>query len=328
LALHLRNHYGIDSRFIIRDLDGEPPQVLKHRFAVHLLPPVSEWEPLATRIVQRVSPRVVVVDMLSGGGKFLKMLRSEALDLKTITMDDRGEGLKYAMFSINAILETSEATFCGPDYAIISSSSECPLVPRAKVEEVLLCFGGYDHNGLTVKALKSIVGMGKCLNVTALIGSAFHNENELLDLAASGKIGRFDIIKETSNIGFFLKRADIGIVSGGLTLFEAMHCGLPTMALCQYEHQVATSARYQKEGAVVNLGLGTRIDRSRIGGELESLIDDYPRRAALSKRAAELVDGKGLQRVAEIINAITKDNMIPAEVNIPRTKTIKVCSSI
>ena len=313
LAICLRGVYKINSRFIIRDLDGEPPRVLHHRFAVHLLPPVSDWEISALRIIKRVAPQLVVVDALDKGGRFLRNLKTELPQIPTITLDDTGEGLEYATCSINGMLESSKANYNGPDYAIILSGDETPAGVRPDVGEVFLSFGGYDHNNLTLKALEALTKLKRPLNVTALVGASFHDERKLLDLADKSEIGRLDIIRESPNIGSLLKKSDIGIVSGGITLFEAMHCGIPSLVISQYELQTATAARFHLKNAVIDLGLGESIDTGKISESVESLINDYSRRKALSQRAAELVDGRGLWRIAEIVNVIARPEAVAAK---------------
>ncbi|MCP4634083.1 MAG: hypothetical protein GY855_14255 [candidate division Zixibacteria bacterium] len=302
LALLLREKYGINSRFLTRDLDGRPPDALYYRFPVHLIPPVPNWEKTAMRIVQRIDPSLVVVDLLDKGSSFLETLSIETPEIPTITMDDTGMGLDFATCSINSILEHPKATYNGPDYLILSSGVTEVDEPQKKVEEIFLCFGGYDHNDLTVKVLEAVTVLKRRFKVTVLVGRAFLNEEVLISITENKNVERVDIIKETSNIAYLLKKADIGIVSGGLTLYEAMNCGLPVMVLSQYEHQAITAARFHKAKAVIDLGLGSKVVESRLVAELENLCDDYRSRLSLSSKAASLVDGKGINRVAEIIN--------------------------
>ncbi|MBD3170558.1 MAG: hypothetical protein GF307_13825 [candidate division Zixibacteria bacterium] len=324
LAIYLRDTYKVNSRFIIRDLDGEPPLVLHHRFAVHLLPPVSDWETPAMRIVKRVNPQLVVVDMLDNGGKFLKLLHDQAPAIPTITMDDLGMGLDYASCGINSILEDERAEFNGEDFVILASGEESAKVIKDEVKEVFLSFGGFDFGGLTAKALRSLTLLDEKLEVTALVGRSYNNEEKLLGIASGSNIRRLDIVRETSNIGYLLKKSDISIVAGGLTLYESMHCGLPTMVLCQYDHQVGTAAKFQSKGAAINLGLGEKVDDEFVSSQVKALIDDYDKRKNLSETAAGLVDGKGLRRVAEIINTLANHRFQVSKARVKVSELTKV----
>ncbi len=302
LAIHLRNSYNIESRFIIRDLNGRPPFVINYKFAVHLLPPVNEWQPLALKIVDRLNPQLVVVDMLDKGDTFLKILKEKLPDIPTLTFDDTDDGIKNASISINGIMEHPAADFSGPDYVILSSGSEAPMIPRREVKEIFLCFGGYDHNHLTKKSIKALCNLNRKIKVTAVVGHSFSYDTSDPNSYSCANILGLDIIRETSNIGYLIKKADIGIVSGGLTLYEALHCGLPTIALNQYRHQTETAENFAKKGATINLGLGSETNIETIAEAVKSLMNNYAQRMALSKQARGLVDGKGLHRIAEIIN--------------------------
>jgi spore coat polysaccharide biosynthesis predicted glycosyltransferase SpsG len=102
-------------------------------------------------------------------------------------------------------------------------------------------------------------------------------------------------------------RADLAIVAGGLTMHEAMAAGTPAIAVCQQvRHQAEMAARFQAQGAMLSLGKGEGLAEAEIAKAVSALAADPGRRRAMSRRGQELVDGRGTQRVAEILAALAR----------------------
>jgi dTDP-4-amino-4,6-dideoxy-D-galactose acyltransferase len=86
-----------------------------------------------------------------------------------------------------------------------------------------------------------------------------------------------------------------------LTLFEALAHGVPAIAVPQYEHQERTIRRLARRRALVPIDTGDGASvGERVRTALTTLLADAEARAALRRRALEVVDGQGLRRVAEL----------------------------
>jgi spore coat polysaccharide biosynthesis predicted glycosyltransferase SpsG len=304
LALSLRERFRISSRFIIRDLSSEPQRLLKNRFVVHLLPPVEAWEQSALKIVNRIDPELTVIDMGDNGERFLELLHENRPELTTMVLDSSGGSLDRADYSINALIDNPRAACNGPEYAIVETGDQSPQVVRKSSREILICLNDQEGEQTVLKALESVIELKSPLDVTVLVNDGFNDSEKLLRIASNRLSGRLDIIKGTSNIGYFLKKTDVGIVSGDPIMFEAMHCGLPSIVLNRDREQLRYSEKFQSRGAVINLGLVSQVERTKLTKALDMLVDNYPRRLALSRKAVKLVDGQGLRRLTEIINML------------------------
>jgi len=92
-----------------------------------------------------------------------------------------------------------------------------------------------------------------------------------------------------------LATSDLVVTAGGVTLLEALALGRPTVVVVTAENQRIAAEHVASAGAAV---LSTADAAAR---DAVALATDPARRRALSKRAAELVDGRGADRVAAAI---------------------------
>ena len=89
---------------------------------------------------------------------------------------------------------------------------------------------------------------------------------------------------------------DIGLVSGGNTIYELAATGTPGIALSQND--------MEKERTKLFSDYGIILDGDENGGliySIKKLMNDYGLRKKMSRKGQELVDGKGIDRVVEII---------------------------
>jgi len=105
-----------------------------------------------------------------------------------------------------------------------------------------------------------------------------------------------------------LNRADIAIVAGGVTLYEACALGVPAVGLSVVRAQQRAIRAFAKKGAVINAG-DAFSDRRAIDNAATA-VSRFARNTTLcretSARARRLVDGRGAARVAACITALVK----------------------
>jgi spore coat polysaccharide biosynthesis predicted glycosyltransferase SpsG len=96
--------------------------------------------------------------------------------------------------------------------------------------------------------------------------------------------------------------ADMALIAGGLTMHEALVMGVPTIALCQEVwHQPFLARLFAREGAMVDLGLGREASGDAIGSAVTALATDAPHRERLSRAGQRLCDGRGTERVVDLL---------------------------
>jgi spore coat polysaccharide biosynthesis predicted glycosyltransferase SpsG len=71
--------------------------------------------------------------------------------------------------------------------------------------------------------------------------------------------------------------------------------------ISQVEHQEKYSQQIQKLGGCVHLGFHKDISDEDILNGFESLLNDFKRRRDVARLGRKLVDGRGLNRIADIV---------------------------
>jgi spore coat polysaccharide biosynthesis predicted glycosyltransferase SpsG len=90
--------------------------------------------------------------------------------------------------------------------------------------------------------------------------------------------------------------ADVSLNAAGSTCWELMCLGVPMVATSLSRDQKRNARALAAAGVAA---LQTREALAYAGTRVESLLADPDRRGAMSRRAAELVDGLGAERAAD-----------------------------
>jgi UDP-2,4-diacetamido-2,4,6-trideoxy-beta-L-altropyranose hydrolase len=97
--------------------------------------------------------------------------------------------------------------------------------------------------------------------------------------------------------------ADLAIGAGGVTTWERMCLGVPSLVISIAENQRPACEALAADGLIAYAGDAASVDVATIRGALSSLMPDRDRLAALSSGGQRLVDGHGAARVADALLA-------------------------
>jgi spore coat polysaccharide biosynthesis predicted glycosyltransferase SpsG len=151
---------------------------------------------------------------------------------------------------------------------------------------VLITFGGEDPSSNTLKTLESI--NFNQVNVRVILGLMNKDREKILELYSK----QAEILDPTPKIGEFMSRSDIIICGGGTTLLEAIYIGNPVIAIPQHT----------LEEKFINF-IKERINLFELS-EFDSLVNsclDINFRANIFNSYSDFVDGKGTERITDII---------------------------
>lgn len=247
------------------------------------------------RALRKARPDVVVWDRLDSSPALNRVIKASGAIL--ITLDDAGKGQALADITINAMVTGGRTPYKGFDYAMLPAPPEAARVDRsAPVRRVVVCFGGYDHEGLSEAALKALAKLDRGIKIDLILGSA-SSEPSARTIALHGS--RLRVLRMPRDFSRLLSRSDIAVLAGGATLIEALSYGVPTLAIGQYAHQLDTISRCQAAGAALGVASPASLLKA-----VRDLAADGPRRVALSRAARRLVDGQGLKRVADLATIV------------------------
>ncbi len=163
-----------------------------------------------------------------------------------------------------------------------------------QVRSVLVTMGGTDVSNMTGVALNAADRAFHGAQLRAVLGPGCDEGAALAPLGAQAR-ARVAIMRDVAEMGALLAPADVVVTAGGLTLFESLALGRPSVCLPVVEHQRPRCEAFHAMGAAI-LHEDLR-DEAGLEAALRRLADPGVR-AELSRRAGETVGADGLALIA------------------------------
>lgn len=185
----------------------------------------------------------------------------------------------------------------GPRFAVLALPNAQPRTP-APPFQVLLGLGGGRRAAQAVSIATMLRDALPDASIAVALGFSAPSRHARAKLAASGVA-----TVETDAFGAALATADLAILGGGVSLYEACALGVPAIGVAIVRAQRRTIRAFAREGLAFDGGALTRSrDRAaarRIARMARSLAANPRLRQATSRRAASTIDGLGATRVAD-----------------------------
>lgn len=203
----------------------------------------------------------------------------------------------------------------GPDYALLRpqffAAREGSLMRRkAGLPErprVLVSLGSTNMHGVTQTALRGLQLFKSCsLIIDVVLGAAAPGVEEVRALVDVMNIdGLHQVIyhQNVADMAGLMALADLAIGAGGTTSWERCCLGLPVLIVEIADNQRFLAAELHNAGAAHNLGWHARVDVQMLVTALETYIIDPERARVMAEKAAAICDGRGTQRVMDIMNS-------------------------
>lgn len=223
--------------------------------------------------LENYKPDIVVNDCLDTTEKYIKKIKM--LTKKVVTIEDLGEGAKYADIIINALYDNKRYNneYCGEEYVCLRNEF---LISKPKefsqeVKEVLILFGGTDPSNLTKKVYNMIKeNYSKYPNIhyNFITGIGYDCEkNEIVQDDEKN----IRVLKNVSNISEYMSSADLAFTSQGRTVYELASMGVPSIVMAQNERETLHKFAQMTNG-FMNLGLGKDLSIETIFNTFDWLI--------------------------------------------------------
>jgi UDP-2,4-diacetamido-2,4,6-trideoxy-beta-L-altropyranose hydrolase len=285
-----------DIQFVISDGPLARETIADRGYRVTLTPSLEE----EIRSIAALTPEIVIVNKLNSESRHIRSLKSVAKFV--VTIDDSGEAAKEADLNVN-VLYPVEGSVTGPQFVTLreefrQTHRTRPISPN--VQRLLITQGGADTYGFTPPILEAVFESRFQGEVMVILGPAFRHENEFKAVVAD-RLPLPTVFRNANNMAALLGSADLAITAGGLTMFELCCLGTPSLVVCAELFEVATASRLEEAGAVINLGFGSGLDYRQLTSRLNAVFEDFDLRRRMSERGRALVDGRGAERVAQVI---------------------------
>lgn len=239
--------------------------------------------------------------------------------LKLMVIDDYGHAKHYfGDLVLNQNLHADEALYVnrepysrlllGTRYVLLRSEfldwrgwqREIPKVAY----KVLVTLGGSDLDNVTLKVIRALNKVNiRGLEVKLIVGASNPHLESLKNAILSAPCS-MHILKNVENIADLMAWADIAVSAGGITCWELVFMGMPSVLVAIAKNQVFNTSELQAIRAALTSANANGTAMDDFVRLIGSLILDPELRREMSGKARSLVDGMGAKRVVEAIETL------------------------
>jgi UDP-2,4-diacetamido-2,4,6-trideoxy-beta-L-altropyranose hydrolase len=192
----------------------------------------------------------------------------------------------------------------GPKYALINPEllNYKNFLKNGEVKKVLIYFGASDRGNLTGKTFDILSGDEfKHLYLDVVYGIHYQFLGNLKNMASTR--GRATLYGPQPHLGKLMQRADLAIGAGGVSNWERLCVGLPSIVIAIAQNQVKISKNLGEIGLISYLGSIDDVSELDISSALRNLCAKN-HLAKVQAAGQELCDGLGVSRVVERMIAL------------------------
>jgi UDP-2,4-diacetamido-2,4,6-trideoxy-beta-L-altropyranose hydrolase len=248
----------------------------------------ARWE----KALRPACKRLMVIDDLADRPHDCDLLLDQSLGR---------EAADYA-----GLLSPAATTLLGPRYALLRPEFALlrgkSLARRAepKLERLLVTLGGVDKDNVTTRVLDALDAstLPETVRVTVVMGPRAPWLDAVRSRAARMRHPT-EVLVGVRDMARLMAQSDLAIGAGGSTTWERCALGVPSILLVAAENQKDIAKYMHQSGAAVSVGdFRDAGCKDRIAFEVEQIVASVARLGKMSRDAAEISDGNGLERVA------------------------------
>ncbi len=192
----------------------------------------------------------------------------------------------------------------GPAYALLREEfARYRLVapPRKNgLKKLLIFFGGSDPENLTEQVASAVFASGLCFQeINIVVGSGYAFPERLRTLCLAQDNVKFHV--QTKDMALLMATSDLMIGAPGGASWERCCLGLPSILIAFAENQHNVGHTLANRRSAIYLGAYSETSIERVMSVLTRLSERPGMLYKISTRAATLVDGLGVSRVAAAI---------------------------
>jgi len=166
--------------------------------------------------------------------------------------------------------------------------------------DILVTMGGSDPMGMTEFAVRALDLLPMPFAVHVVVGPAFSRAEPLIDTIVRSKHS-VQIARAPASLATLMRASRMAVASFGVSAFELAACGVPAVHMCLTADHLRSSEVFDREGAAVTAGVFGQVTAAQLADAAQRLMGAAGRRGQMARRARQLVDGRGAERVAALV---------------------------
>lgn len=306
---------GVEASFASRGAAGDLADQIEGGFpVVHLDSPESDERAIISGHMPRDARRpldAVILDHYGLGAEWLDA--AQHLAARRIVIDDLADRDLPCELLINpnigvephdyvTLVPRATRLLLGTRFALLRSpfraARDRGRSPAGAVKTVLVTMGGSDTLNATSTAIRAVQESVPTARIEVVLGALYRGAPiDGPGIHVHRAIGDEAMAK-------LMMTADVAIGAGGTTSWERCALGLPSVVLRLARNQDHIAGRLDAAGVALDGGRAEELDVGALSRLIRQLADDIPRRQAMSDRARNLVDGRGVERVAHHVDGV------------------------
>jgi UDP-2,4-diacetamido-2,4,6-trideoxy-beta-L-altropyranose hydrolase len=240
-----------------------------------------------TRALDQAGGRVLVIDDQADQPVY----HADAL----LNQNPEADALPYAF-------DAEPLRLFGPSYALLPRAfarwrDRDPAIP-AEPARLLITLGGARPGAVAAMIVRGCARFLARRPMRAIVLAGPGTSTAAwAEAAAAALSGRLEIVSDPPDVAALMASADMAVSASGGTAWQLCFMGVPTLLTTVADNQSGIARWLDEAGCAVDLGPGRELGEAELGDALERLFCDQRARDRLSRRARELVDGRGAERV-------------------------------
>jgi spore coat polysaccharide biosynthesis predicted glycosyltransferase SpsG len=245
---------------------------------VALSPEAAALCPLPLSELCRVD--AVLLDVPYAGDAHVS--RAHELGMKVLALDYDGTVAPEISISLQSIRRVPAATraLSGVEYAIIREELRALGTVHETSDAVLVVVGGGDFDGLTQRIVERLLDVPLCI-VQGPAGAPFTLQRDGLR-----------VVTNPPDLPQIMAQCAWAVTTGGTTMLEMLSLGKAIHVIPRTEAEQVFAQRFADQGALLGMGLDTLRPPDEI------------KRQQCQQRGPQLVDGRGCERIAAVLESL------------------------
>jgi len=174
---------------------------------------------------------------------------------------------------------------------------------RGWLRTAVVSMGGMDRTGATIRLVTALLDVRPDVALHVVIRAGFAHRRELAAAREAIRTNHITVHENLPLLANLLCQCDVGFTAGGNTLAELACVGTPALVAFEDPHEREQGEAFERLGFGRCLGAGISVEPAQIRDAIGAF-DDPAVRNQHGITGKALVDGKGTQRVLDIVSTM------------------------
>ncbi len=202
----------------------------------------------------------------------------------------------------------------GPKFAFLRReflNARANHLPSPIATRILVTMGGADPNNVTLQVLEALQHIPEPHLEVVIVTGASNPHTERIRQGIVKSCHKVSLLTNVKDMPELMLNSDLAVTGCGGTWCELAYMKVPMLLITIAVNQESLANSLAREEAALSLGWFGSLSPADIAKGLQSLIANQKLRSGVIANAAELVDGKGAERVVSAMKMVSSSKDSP-----------------